>query len=650
VPTLGLIVVAWANAWHHLYWASHQPAMAGRFHIAIPAYGPIFWVHFSICYGLLAVSAFLLGRAVVRSSGLYRAQAAVMLFGVLFPWVVNMVDMSGIFGYIHVDTAAMTFAVTGLAFLPGLYRFRLLDLTPVAWEVVIQGMSDPVVVFDPWARIVELNQAAARLIGLPYTKLIGARAHEAFAGWTAIVDRLQALTDDGEVTFEIDGPDPGKPSSFDARISRLGADVRPAGWVLVVRDVTLLKRAGAERARMVSEQAARAEAEAANLAKDRFLATLSHELRTPLTPVLATVTAMLADPDTPESLQGVLEMIRRNVVVEARLIDDLLDLSRIRRGSLLFERETVDVHQLIRDVINMCRDDLRKAQLELSVNLDAQKHHIDADPIRFQQALWNLIKNAIKFTPTGGQLGVRSRNASAGSPDAGMPTVVIEVQDSGIGIAPDALYRIFDVLEQGGVSNTRRFGGLGLGLTISRSILEQHGGTLTAFSDGPDRGATFTIDLPTIVPPDSASVLDSPAAPAAAPVASFGKPLCVLLVEDNRDTLNYLARSLRARGYDVHPAVDMTSALVAAAETVFDVIVSDIELPDGSGLELMWSVRASQTVPAIALSGFGSAADIEQSRAAGFALHLTKPVDFRQLDRAIQQVAAQHEATSGAGA
>jgi CheY-like chemotaxis protein len=228
--------------------------------------------------------------------------------------------------------------------------------------------------------------------------------------------------------------------------------------------------------------------------------------------------------------------------------------------------------------------------------------------------------------------------------------VVIEVQDSGIGIAPDALYRIFDVLEQGGVSNTRRFGGLGLGLTISRSILEQHGGTLTAFSDGPDRGATFTIDLPTIVPPDSASVLDSPAAPAAAPVASFGKPLCVLLVEDNRDTLNYLARSLRARGYDVHPAVDMTSALVAAAETVFDVIVSDIELPDGSGLELMWSVRASQTVPAIALSGFGSAADIEQSRAAGFALHLTKPVDFRQLDRAIQQVAAQHEATSGAGA
>ena len=163
-PALAFIVVAWTNPFHHLYWV-YAPVrrMAGRFHIAIPVYGPGFWLHFGYCYILVAVSAFLLAQAAVQSAGVYRAQAAVMLFAVIVPWIVNMVDMTQVFGYIHIDTAAMTFAVTGLAFLPGLFRFRLLDLTPVAWAVVVKGMNDPVIVFDPWGRIVELNEAAGEL-------------------------------------------------------------------------------------------------------------------------------------------------------------------------------------------------------------------------------------------------------------------------------------------------------------------------------------------------------------------------------------------------------------------------------------------------------------------------------------------------------
>ena len=299
----------------------------------------------------------------------------------------------------------------------------------------------------------------------------------------------RGLKRDVEHAFEIDGPDPDRPSSFDARISRLGEDTHPAGWVLVLRDVTLQKRAAEERVRMLREQAARAEAEAANLAKDRFLATLSHELRTPLTPVLATVTAMLGDPDTPDSLRHVLEMIRRNVVLEVRLIDDLLDLSRIRRGSLHLQRELIDAHQLIHNVIDICRDDLRNRRASSSTSTcSPASHHVDADPIRFQQALWNLIKNAIKFTPAGGQVTVRSLNADGDGQLRAAPDLVIEVSDTGIGIEPDVLPNIFDVLEQGGISTTRRFGGLGLGLTISRSILEQHGGQLTAHSPGTGPG------------------------------------------------------------------------------------------------------------------------------------------------------------------
>ncbi len=409
-PALALILVAWTNPLHHVYWVTHRPGLAGPFQIAIPVYGPAFWVHFGYCYVLVAVSAFLLAQAAVQSAGVYRAQAAVMLFAVIMPWVVNIIDMTQVFGYIHIDTAAMTFAVTGLAFLPGVFRFRLLDLTPVAWAVVVEGMNDPVIVFDPWGRIVEMNQSAVRLVGRPYAEVIGADAARAFAHWSKLVERLGELKRNVEYAFEIDGPDPDRPSSFDGRISRLGENTYPAGWVLVLRDVTLQKRAAEERVRMLREQAARAEAEATNLAKDRFLATLSHELRTPLTPVLATVTAMLGDTDAPDSLRHVLEMIRRNIVLEVRLIDDLLDLSRIRRGSLHLQRELADAHQLIQNVIDLCRDDLHNANIQLKVDLRAHWHHADADPIRFQQALWNLIKNAIKFTPTGGVVTVRSHN------------------------------------------------------------------------------------------------------------------------------------------------------------------------------------------------------------------------------------------------
>ena len=638
-PALALIVVAWTNPLHHFYWVTHVPRLVGRFQIIKPVYGPAFWVHFGYCYVLVAVSAFLLAQAAAQSAGVYRAQAAVMLFAVIVPWIVNIVDMSQVFGYIHVDTAAMTFAVTGLAFVPGLFRFRLLDLTPVAWAVVVKGMNDPVVVFDPWGRIVELNQAAVRLIGRPYSQLLGADAAIAFAHWGSLVYRLRRFKQPLEDAFEIDGPDPQKPALFDARISRLGEDIHPAGWVLVLRDVTLQKRAAEERVRMLREQAARAEAEAANLAKDRFLATLSHELRTPLTPVLATVTAMLGDQDTPESFRSVLEMIRRNVVLEVRLIDDLLDLSRIRRGSLHLERERIDAHQLIHNVIDICRDDLRVAELQLQTNLLASRHHIDADPIRFQQALWNLIKNAIKFTPAGGQITVVSLNSDGDSQTT--PDVVIGVSDTGIGINPEVLPHIFDVLEQGGTSTTRRFGGLGLGLTISRSILEQHGGRVTAHSPGAGLGATFTIAMPTTAPPPSLSGDDAPVANPISHDDALTRPIRILLVDDNHDTLKYLSKLLSLRGYHVHTAADMASALQVASRAELDVIVSDIELPDGSGLELVGSLRqSSRPIPAIALSGFGSATDVELSHSAGFAIHLTKPVDFRQLEVAIRQVAA----------
>jgi CheY-like chemotaxis protein len=348
---------------------------------------------------------------------------------------------------------------------------------------------------------------------------------------------------------------------------------------------------------------------------------------------------MLADSAAPPEFRTVLEMIHRNVLLEARLIDDLLDLARIRRGTLVLSREVVDAHELVNHVVAICADDLRGAQLRLVVDLAAAHHHISADPIRFQQVLWNLVKNAIKFTPPGGRVTVASRNQAqdaSGPPTSGLK---IEISDTGIGIEADALPRIFEMAERGGISAaTRRFGGLGLGLMLSRSIVEQHDGRLSVASAGAGRGATFTLEMPLVCAPA--------ALPSAAPLARDGHAagpsrsrfVRILLVDDNADTLKYLAKVLRLAGHDVRTAPDMATSLRLASEADFDLVISDIELPDGSGLELMETIRTRRSVPGIALSGFGSPEDVEQSRSAGFALHLIKPFDFRRLEVAIGQV------------
>jgi signal transduction histidine kinase/ActR/RegA family two-component response regulator len=648
---VALILVAWTNPWHRLFWASTRVEEIGGFRITLRGYGPGFWAELGYCYLLVAVSLLLLAGAVIRSAGVYRYQAAIMLFGVLTPWVVSIIDMTHVFGVFYIDLAAASFAVTGLAFVPGLSRLRLLDLTPVAWATVVERINDPVMVIDGLGRIAVWNSAAQQLVGRPAREILAVEATRVFAGWPALAERLDRIAEDQEVRFELDGPGSAPGSCYDARIWRLGDGAHPSGWVLVLRELTERKRAEEERIRMLREQAARAEAEAgmlrertargeaeaASRAKDRFLATLSHELRTPLTPILATATAMLDDPTTPAAFRTVLEMIRRNVTLEARLIDDLLDLTRIRGGKLHLKCEAADAHALIHQVVEICREDLRSKGLELRLDLEARRYQVDADPARLQQVLWNLIKNAIKFTPHGGTVTIRSRDGDAVATAGTETSLIVEVSDTGIGIESDALPRIFEVFDQGGSSSARRYGGLGLGLTISRSIVEQHGGRLTAESEGNGLGATFAVTLPRARERPVSAPRDEPSEPGP---SMPHRPLTILLVEDNADTLNYLSKMLALRGHDIRTADSLSAALRAAAGEDFDVLVSDIELPDGSGLELMWTLRCSRPVPGIALSGFGSSEDIEISRSAGFAEHLIKPVDFRRLEDAIQQVAA----------
>lgn len=392
----------------------------------------------------------------------------------------------------------------------------------------------------------------------------------------------------------------------------------------------LARRAGAavDNARLYRQlREAKDVAEAANAAKDQFLAVLSHELRTPLTPVLATVQAMESDPDLPAEYRQSMEMIRRNVELEARLIDDLLDLTRVAKGKLQLHPQPIDAHAGLRSALEICYDELRGKRQELALQLGAQVHFVRADSARLQQVFWNLIKNAIKFTPEGGTIAIRTQNEPAGQ-------LRIEVRDNGIGIEPQLLPEIFNAFEQGERSITRRFGGLGLGLAISKALVEIQGGTLRADSAGRGMGSLFVIQLPVIAAPQ---IVPKPVAPNG---NRENLGLRILLVDDHEDTAKAMRRLLEREGHAITLAFNVNDALGEFGQNDFDLLISDIGLPDGSGLELMRQIRQRKNVCGIALSGFGMEEDIRKSKEAGFTEHLIKPINFQKLQDVIRNVVA----------
>ena len=397
-------------------------------------------------------------------------------------------------------------------------------------------------------------------------------------------------------------------------------------WVAVLTITAMALSAGmAERRRIEEElQQQKAVVEAANRTKDHFLAMLSHELRTPLTPVVSALESLEAEPAETEDTKAALAMIRRNVELETQLIDDLLDFTRIARDKMQLRFAPVDANLALSNVAEICRVEAKAKRLHVHLNLWANRHHVTADAAKFQQIIWNILKNAIKFTPEDGEIVVSSSNPSP-------EVLTISVRDTGIGMEPEVMQRIFDPFEQGNRSFERRFGGLGLGLAISKSLAQAHGGMLTVQSDGRNRGSTFTLTMQTL-PPTEVTI--------APPKASSGAPqqgFKILLVDDHQDTCAALEKLLIHRGHLVAATHDVRSAVEAAARSKFDLLISDIALPDGTGMDLMMQVRAISNIPGIAISGFGNNGDIERSLEAGFSEHLIKPVKLDDLEAAIDR-------------
>src|SRR5262245_47378595 len=370
---------------------------------------------------------------------------------------------------------------------------------------------------------------------------------------------------------------------------------------------------------------------AANAAKDQFLAQLSHELRSPLTPVIAMVGELEAEVPDSQPVKEALEVVRRNVELEARLIDDLLDVTRISKGKLQLSFEPISIHQILQRAYEICRNEIEAKNLEVIFRLCAAHTYVEGDPARLQQVFWNLIKNSVKFTPEKGQITIETANPA---PDK----IEVRVIDTGIGIEPKAIDKIFNAFEQGQSDITRRFGGLGLGLTISKTLIDAHAGHVRVQSPGKDKGATFSGELKTVESPveRDGHREDRPVDRKLAPAVSAHRR--VLLVDDHHDTCLGMKRMLERRGYQITIAHSAEQAVEKVRTQDFDLLISDIGLPDRSGYDLMREVRLNKPLPGIALSGFGSEQDVNQAREAGFAEHLTKPINFERLEKTIRSL------------
>jgi len=367
---------------------------------------------------------------------------------------------------------------------------------------------------------------------------------------------------------------------------------------------------------------AREEAESANQAKDHFLAMLSHELRTPLTPVITHLVKLQGDKTIPEALRHPLEVIRRNVELEARLIDDLLDLTRVGSGKIHLETSVVNVQDLLQNALDICRSDVEAKGLELKMEFNSKEPFVKADPARLQQVFWNVVKNAVKFTESG-ELYVSTRSRDD-------ETVEVVIKDTGIGIERRLLSRVFQPFEQ---AERGKKGGLGLGLAISKSLVDLHGGEIGVTSEGKGKGTTVAITLPTVT--------ERPVNNDAKKPSGKGEltRLRILLLEDHVDTSESLTLLLELQGHTVTQAFDVATALGHAREQDFDILLSDLGLPDGTPEEVMKAVALRNSAPGVALTGFGMDKDIERTRSYGFMHHLVKPVDVRRLEEILLECA-----------
>lgn len=504
---------------------------------------------------------------------------------------------------------------------------RTMEQSEPGFEQLYDRMPLPSLTTNGGGLIQRANTAAAELFGTTPSALVG----KAMRSLVVLDDRREFLRH-VSASRHSEGV-----STCDLRMLAGAGEIpmqlrsRPVSGGDATRIFTLLDMT--ERDRALEEQRrllqSAAEAREAATARDQFIAMLSHELRTPLTPVLAAVSALLRRGDVPSHLRKLFSMIARNVEAESRLIDDLLDTTRIAHRKMRIDRAPVDVHAVLHETLDLVLPEVQRKKLTVVTELGASTRWISADAGRLRQVFWNLLQNALKFTSAGGRIDVRSWNRG--------DILAIEVADSGVGIAPEMIGSLFSPFQQAPDPSAPSRAGLGLGLAICRGIVQLHDGEINVTSPGLGKGSRFVVDFPTIAEPVMAPLAPTPSRPHVVPPAPSASKPRILLVEDDPDTADTLADLLAEEGFEVTVAHSVAEALKQDVRSI-DLVLSDLGLGDGSGLDLMRALRCRRDVQGIALSGYGTESDIRASKDAGFRAHLIKPVSLEKLVAAIKEV------------
>jgi PAS domain S-box-containing protein len=512
-------------------------------------------------------------------------------------------------------------------------------------ETTLESIGDAVIATDVRGRIVFMNPVAERLTGW---RIDSARDRACTEVFTIVDEGTRQVVENPVTRVLQDGVIVGLANHTlliaadgnERPIDDSGAPIRNrdghiVGVVLVFRDVSERRRlesereaAAGERERLlVAEQAARAEAERASRLKDDFVAMVSHELRTPLNAILGWTDMMLRNRDDRALAARGLDIVARNTRLQTQLISDLLDISRIASGKLRLDVQSVHLASVIDAAIDTVQHAADQKGVEIERRLDASIGPMAGDPARLQQVVWNLLSNALKFTAKGGRVRVVLRRAGSQSE--------IIVEDNGAGIRADFLPYVFDRFQQADASRTRRFGGLGLGLSIVRNLVESHGGTVKAASAGEGHGATFTVVLPSAAPPELRAEAPAPSKAASMEDVSLAN-VRVLVVEDEPDAAEFVTNLLEIHGADVVRAASAREALDVVARSHPDILISDIGLPEMDGYQLIERIRKMDVahgggILAVALTAFARSEDRTRALLAGYQTHLTKPIESTEL-------------------
>ncbi|HAF13447.1 MAG TPA: hypothetical protein DCK99_07045 [Blastocatellia bacterium] len=499
---------------------------------------------------------------------------------------------------------------------------------------LLSAVEQAVIATDLDGKVVYWNSFAEALYGWSAEEAIGANVMDLIPAETVREQALEVMKQWKE----------GKSWSGEFLVRRKDDSVFPAmvtdspifnedrelmGVVGVSVDISERRRAEEERARLhQSEREARAEAENANRLKDEFLATLSHELRNPLNVILGYAEVLLRSDEAQKSefVRRAAEILKRNALAQSRLVRDLLDLSRLHIGKLSLNRETVSLMTVIKNAVETVRGDTAAKQIEIKVNAPEEIVFVDADPLRLEQVIWNLLNNAVKFTPAGGTITISLTTEKQ--------QAVLVVEDTGQGIEQQFLPHVFEMFRQADASSSRPHSGMGIGLALVRQLIDLHGGKV-AVESNVGQGAKFTVQIPLSRETERAF--------RSSPQVETGvlSQMAILVVDDSEDTVDMLRQLFEMDGAVVETARSAAEALRMAREKDFDVVLSDISMPGMDGFEFLRRMRGipnKKDVPVIALTGFARAEDVERAAAEGFLSHVTKPIDVNNLIETLRKL------------